>query len=134
MLSAVAYINNTNDRLRPFRTIMKDYNLCTLFSPTATEININNIAEVYFTESISLEKLIDFNLKAPINIRVKPDEDGYIAESVNLPLYGCAATRNDAIEMLKREIESLYNDLSEDDNFTDDWLRVKRYLQSLIEA
>ena len=35
--------------------------------------------------------------------------------------------------MLKNEIETLYSDLMEDDNFSEDWLKIKIYLMRLIK-
>ena len=71
-------------------------------------------------------------LKAPIDAILEQDGDGFLARTVDLPLYGYGEDPVDAIDILKTEIESLYNDLLEDNNFTDDWLRIKTYLTSLI--
>jgi hypothetical protein len=63
---------------------------------------------------------------------LEQDEEGFIARPVDLPLYGYGEAPNDAIEMLGREIESVYEDLMEDENFSDKWLRVKRFLSEII--
>jgi hypothetical protein len=70
----------------------------------------------------------------PIEAILERDDEGFIARTIELPLYGCGADPMDAIEMLKSEIESLYDDLMVDDNFTDDWIRAKEYLNSKIEG
>lgn len=72
------------------------------------------------------------NLKRPLDVIIEPDEDGFIARNVDLPLYGSGEDPNEAVEMLKREIESLYEDLMEDDDFSDKWLRIKRFLCEII--
>jgi hypothetical protein len=72
------------------------------------------------------------NLKRPLDVIVEPDEDGFIARNVDLPLYGVGEDPNEAVEMLKREVESLYEDLMEDDDFSEKWLRIKRFLSEII--
>jgi uncharacterized protein YqgQ len=49
-----------------------------------------------------------------------------------LPIYGNGDDHIEAIEMLKREIESLYDDLMSSGDFTEDWLRIKRFLVERI--
>ena len=77
-------------------------------------------------------RLLVKNLKDPIPITIEPDEDEFVARitSPDLPLYGCGENPADAIKMLKREIESLIEDLSEDDNFSEQWLRIKSILKN----
>jgi len=71
-------------------------------------------------------------LCAPLDIVVEVDGDGFIARTVDLPLYGRGEDPIEAIDMLKREIEFLYSDLSQDEDFTDDWLKIKRFLAERI--
>jgi hypothetical protein len=71
-------------------------------------------------------------LKSPLDIVVEADGDGYIARTVDLPIYGNGDDPIEAIDMLKREIESLYDDLMNGDDFTEDWLKIKRFLAERI--
>jgi hypothetical protein len=71
--------------------------------------------------------------KTPLDVAVELDEPGFIARAVDLPLYGHGDDAYEAIEMLKAELNSLYADLMEDDNFSDEWLNVKKYLQENIQ-
>ena len=71
-------------------------------------------------------------LKSPLDIVVEADGDGYIARTVDLPLYGNGDDPIEAIDMLKREIESLYDDLMNGDDFTEEWLKIKRFLAERI--
>ncbi len=80
----------------------------------------------------SLTKLVTKKLRQPIDVVVEPDGDNYLARCPALPLYGYGASEDEAIEMLKREIESVYEDLMEDDSFTDDWKPIKDYLEERI--
>jgi hypothetical protein len=71
-------------------------------------------------------------LKSPLDIVVEVDGNAYIARSVDLPIYGNGDDPIEAIDMLKREIETLYDELKSDDNFTEDWLKTKRFLAERI--
>jgi hypothetical protein len=81
-----------------------------------------------------LEAIREFDggetLREPIRITITPDDVGFIAQSIEFPLYGYGDTAAEAISSLKSELESLYVDLSMDDEFTDDWLKLK---SSLLE-
>lgn len=68
-------------------------------------------------------------LRRPLTAIVEPDGDGYISRTPDLPLYGFGDDPINAIDALNREIVSLYNDLQQDDNFTEDWLRIKAFLR-----
>ena len=50
-----------------------------------------------------------------------------------MPLYGYGETEGEALDNLKAEIESLYFDLMEDDNFSPDWIEIKERLNQIIE-
>lgn len=84
--------------------------------------------------TVKIQHLPHHNLKIPLDVIVEPDDIGYIARSIDLPLY--AHSENDsleAVEALKSEIESLYEDLLEDDDFTPEFLRIKKFLNRCIE-
>jgi hypothetical protein len=71
-------------------------------------------------------------LKAPIQAVVERDEEIFLARALEIPLYGQGEDVVEAVDSLKCEIESLYDDLMEDDNFTDEWLKIKEFLKSRI--
>ena len=78
--------------------------------------------------------LPDKIVKAHIEAILERDGEGFIARTIELLLYGYGSDPMDAIQMLKDEIESLYDDLNEDDEFTADWLKAKNYLRSRISG
>lgn len=84
-------------------------------------------------EHRQITELPNKNLKKAILITVEPDEDGFIAKTIDLPLYGYGDDREEAINELKHEIESLYDDLMTDDNFTEEWLERKKLLKTWIK-
>lgn len=84
--------------------------------------------------NINIDRLENYLLRSSIPVIVEPDGDGYITRCPDLPLYGYGDDVLDAIISLKIEIESLYLDLIEDNNFSDDWTKVKLYLLSKIQA
>ena len=82
--------------------------------------------------TFKINMLPNKEIKAPIDAILERDGEGFLARTIELSLYGYGLDPIDAIDILKNEIESLYDDLMEDDNFTDDWLRIKNYLRSRI--
>ena len=83
---------------------------------------------------IHIQRLQNYSLSKQIDVIVEPDDDGFIARAIDLPLYAFSEDSLDAIEALKCEIESLYEDLMEDDNFTPEFLRIKKFLTQCIDA
>lgn len=81
---------------------------------------------------IKIQRLPNKNLKIPLDAIVDFDETGYLARATDLPVYGYGDDPVEAIEMLKREIESLYNDLMADDDFSDEWVEMKKFLAKRI--
>jgi hypothetical protein len=96
------------------------------------ELRINRL-ETSVSGVVHISRLPNYNLNTAIDVIVEPDDEGFIARSVDLPLYSYSDDSLEAIESLKYEIETLYDDLKEDDNFTSEWLRIKDYLFSRIE-
>jgi hypothetical protein len=82
---------------------------------------------------IKINMISGKSLRTPLDVIVETDEPGFIARVIDLPLYGHGDDVYDAIKMLKAEIESLYRDLMEDDDFTDEWLAIKRFLQENLQ-
>jgi len=81
---------------------------------------------------VKLNILLTKRIRTPLDVIVESDGEGFIARSVDLPLFGYGDDRLEAIEALKFEIESLYDDLLEDDDFTDEWKAVKHFLKEQI--
>ena len=81
---------------------------------------------------IKLNMLITKRLSIPLDVVIEPDDDGFIARTIDMPLYGFGDDIIESINALKYEIESLYNDLMEDDNFSDEWLQIKKFLKESI--
>jgi len=84
------------------------------------------------TGFIKIHFLPHKRLLCPLDAVLEPDENGYIARTAEIPLYGAGDTPEEAVDMLKREIESLYEDLQENDQFTEEWLRIKSFLTDCI--
>lgn len=82
---------------------------------------------------INISTLRTLNLVKEISIIVEYDEGGYLARSVDFPLYAEGDDSVEAIENLKNEIEILFYELQEDDNFSEEWLNYKRFLNNIID-
>ncbi|NOX34472.1 MAG: hypothetical protein GXP56_12190 [Deltaproteobacteria bacterium] len=100
----------------------------------ATYIEQKNYAESKKNEAIiiKLNMLETKRLRNPLDVIIEEDSEGFIARTVDFSLFGCGDDRIEAIDALKFEIESLYFDLIEDDNFTEEWLSIKNFLIELI--
>ena len=81
---------------------------------------------------VSIRYLPTKRLRTPLDVVVQRHGDGYTARTVDLPLYGHGDDPKASIDMLKREIESLYDDLMEDSAFSEDWLRIKDFLAQAV--
>lgn len=68
-------------------------------------------------------------LRRALSAIVEPDGKNFIARTPDLPLYGLGDDPISAIEALNNEIASLYEDLQQDDNFTDEWLKIKEFFR-----
>lgn len=100
---------------------------------SALEIEVRRLMEE-FIGYVRVNSLPNKILKSALDIVVEADGDRYIARTVDLPLYGNGDDPIEAIDMLKREIESLYDDLMNGDDFTEDWLKIKRFLAERINV
>ena len=86
---------------------------------------IRNTAVVGF---IKINFLISRGLKKPLDAVVEPDGDGFIARTTDIPLYGFGDDPIEAVNTLKYEIESLFDELNEDDAFSEEWLNLWQIL------
>ncbi|MBC8441598.1 MAG: hypothetical protein H8D87_18165 [Deltaproteobacteria bacterium] len=100
----------------------------------ATYIERMNFADYKKNEAttIKLNLLETKRLRHPLDVIIEEDDEGFIARVVDFSLFGCGDDRIEAVDALKFEIESLYFDLIEDDNFTEEWLNIKNFLKELI--
>lgn len=80
------------------------------------------------TGYIKLHTLPNRALTVPLDVAVEPDDGGYIARSFDLPLYGYGDDPVEAVDALKCEIESLIDDLLENDDLTPEFVRIKSFL------
>lgn len=111
------------------------------YSIVLATVSLNQGYKLGFQDSLSIapihipiNRLVHKSLLSPLEILIEPDDYGFLARTPDLPLYGYGEDRMEAIDMLKREIESLYEDLMEDDNFSDEYLRIKDFLSKKIKA
>lgn len=98
----------------------------TVVSAASTNTFVPHVGAV---QIFSLNFIAGRQLKKPLSAIVEPDGDSYIARTPDLPLYGSGDDSISAIEALNREIASLYEDLLQDDNYTEEWLRIKAFFR-----
>jgi|WetSurMetagenome_2_1015567.scaffolds.fasta_scaffold111262_3 hypothetical protein len=85
-------------------------------------------------KTITIDNLITLKLSTPLSAIIEPDDDAFIVRCPDLPIFGFADDPIEAISSLKREIESLYYELMEDDNYSPQWLKYKAFLRDKILA
>jgi hypothetical protein len=95
-------------------------------------LNASDSVTLQGPRTLRITSLPNKELKKPILITLDRDESGFISRTVDFPLYGYSDNPDSAIENLKHEIESLYDDLMEDDNFSEEWLKYKSLLKEFI--
>jgi hypothetical protein len=83
---------------------------------------------------IMINHLITLKLSIPLSAIIEPDADAFIVRCPDLPVFGFADDPIDATTSLKREIESLYYELMEDDNLSAQLLGYKEFLRDKILA
>jgi hypothetical protein len=81
---------------------------------------------------IIIDNLVTFKLATPLSAIIEPDADAFLVRCHDLPVFGFADDPIDAIASLKREIESLYQDLMEDDNLSPQMLSYKEFLRDKV--
>jgi len=94
--------------------------------------NVARNAHARLPELVHLRALPHLALKQPLDIIIETDESGFLAQSVDLPLYANGSDPKEALEGLAHEIEILWAELQEDDAFTDEWLTYKKFLAGVI--
>lgn len=102
-----------------------------IFSDTTKQISQK---QEEYCRFVQINTLKTKRLSKAIDIIIEYDEKYYIARSLDFPLYACGDDTYEAIHNIKYEIESLYFELQEDDNFSDEWINYKKLLNSLVIA
>lgn len=83
--------------------------------------------------SLLIHTLATKRLRSPLSVLLERDGDGFLAQTVDLPLYAWAETPQLAVAGLQTEVEQVYLELLEDDDFSLDWLNRKRLLRTIVE-
>lgn len=84
--------------------------------------------------ALTISRLETHLLSSPVSVIVEPDENLFLAKTPDFPLlYGVGDDRVEAVEMLQREIESLWRDLQEEpEPLNEEWECTRRLLNKLV--
>ncbi|EFI33942.1 hypothetical protein Dthio_PD1281 [Desulfonatronospira thiodismutans ASO3-1] len=96
------------------------------------EVNGHEKVGVEWVCTLFVNRLVNHVLKQPLSIIIEPDKHMILARCPDLPLYGCGEDTIEAVDMLKREIESLWEDLKEEQDLDAEWSSIKRTLDDNI--
>jgi len=102
-----------------------------LASPTSSGKHIPGWSPAW--RVVSIDHLPKRRLLRPLSAVLEEDGEGFLARSVDLPLYGYGDDPIRAIDALKGQLEALYDELHEDDEFTEEWLEYREWLRTVIE-
>lgn len=94
---------------------------------------INETFTLVEFDSFKIFKFDSKTLKKPISATVTFEDGEFLAKTNFLPLFGVGKTKKKAKKHLKYEINSLYEDLMEDDNFSEEFLNYKKFFIQNIE-
>lgn len=108
-----------------------DLNLLSLVYPDDSNTLVQKKEKKYF-QIANIHMLNSLRLNKPLSISIEFDVEHYLTKSVDFPIYAIGDDVDDAISNLKTELEDLYYELIEDDDFSDEWLRYKKLLKELI--
>jgi hypothetical protein len=97
------------------------------------QIQTNNDEETVQSNFEPIDTLFNKKLKETIYVKIEEDKNNYIASLDIMPIFGYGKTPKATIDSIKRQLESCYKELNESNEFSDDWLNFKRYLQKIIE-
>ena len=132
----IGFHGSTVDELRAaFRESVDDYlDACKRLGqkpnrPASGKIMLRIPPETEKLKAVHLGEVISGDFL----VIIEPDGEGFIARSINLPVYGYGDDSMEALRALKIEIETLYDDLMEDDDFSSEWLNIKQFLQTRVE-
>ena len=56
----------------------------------------------------------------------------FLAKTIKLPLHSYGDSKEEALSNLKHNIQSFYEELMEDDDFSEQWLHYKKYLKEIV--
>ena len=83
---------------------------------------------------VQINRLPNNSLKTPLDVLIEPDEKGFVARTPDLPLSGRGRDRIEAIDGLKNKIEALFEELRQNDDVSEEWLGIKKFLTEMIRA
>jgi predicted RNase H-like HicB family nuclease len=83
-------------------------------------------------ETITLHHLATVPLRTPIKIRLKPDDDGFLATYDDFPCYGYGNTRDEAIAEIKEMLEDFWRDLNTEPHIANVSLKFKKILNEMV--
>lgn len=132
----IALRSNGVERFKEnYNLLSKATFVCGFLTGYSAKQTINDIGQSksYQKRSfIKIQRLQNLVLVTPLDAYIERDGNDFIAKTIDLPLYGYGEDVIDAVDMLKREVESLYYELQEDDNFSEEWLQIKNILKKHI--
>lgn len=86
-----------------------------------------------FGKQVRIIDLPGKTLSSPILAFVRYDETHYLAECIEVPIYAIGNSMKESLSNLKEQLLELYDELKDDDELSDEWLKHKSYLKGIIK-
>jgi hypothetical protein len=80
-----------------------------------------------------ISTLSRYRVKRPLNVIIEDDGPSVLARTVDLPLYGVGDDWREALNLLKSDLEDLYEELLAADNLSPEWQRYRLFLMESLE-
>ena len=74
-----------------------------------------------------------YRVKKPLNVIIEEDGASFLARTVDLPLFGLGEDWREALNLLKADLEDLYEELLNSDNLSPEWQRYRLFLDEALE-
>ena len=117
----------TTDRIEPIWTEAVQDFFENRYGEESLSSNNNPALSDLYIRSILSKRLTQY-----IRVVISEDGDSFLAEVEGTPFYGFGATPRKAFYMVRREIESIYAELEKDDDFSDDWLALRKFFEEIM--
>ncbi len=86
------------------------------------------------TTAINFDKVVDKFLNVSLTGTVHYEDGEYVAELLDMPLFSVGKSEKKAIKNLQYELDTLYAELMEDDNFSEEFLAYKDFFLKNIKG
>lgn len=106
----------------------------TCYTPFMHNVREPQAAIDFVSEVEIIRSVPGFNVETIFECDIVTNEDGSVSiECPELCVYSTGDSREEAVENMKANIASLYEELNEDDALSSDWLEIRKKLNKQLK-